>query len=37
MKKYKAYCFDLDGTCIEGKTGIESAVAFYSQVTSTRN
>lgn len=25
---YKAYCFDLDGTVLRGKTGIPSAVAF---------
>lgn len=28
MKRYKAYCFDLDGTVIRGKTGIESAIHF---------
>ena len=32
MKRYKAYCFDLDGTVIRGKTGIESAVRFIHQL-----
>ena len=32
MKRYKAYCFDLDGTVIRGKTGIESAIRFIHQL-----
>lgn len=32
MKKYKAYCFDLDGTVYRGKSGIESAVRFIHQL-----
>ncbi|MBS7344911.1 MAG: TIGR01457 family HAD-type hydrolase [Caryophanon sp.] len=28
MKRYKAYCFDLDGTVYKGKEGIASAVAY---------
>ena len=28
MKKYKAYCFDLDGTVYRGKEGIPSAITF---------
>lgn len=29
---YKAYCFDLDGTVIHGKTGIATAVAFIHKL-----
>lgn len=32
MKKYKAYCFDLDGTVVRGKEGIESAIAFIHKL-----
>lgn len=32
MKKYKAYCFDLDGTVYRGKMGIESAIRFIHQL-----
>ncbi|PYF03740.1 TIGR01457 family HAD-type hydrolase [Ureibacillus chungkukjangi] len=32
MKKYKAYCFDLDGTVYRGKKGIDSAVRFIHQL-----
>ena len=28
MRKYKAYCFDLDGTVYRGKKGIDSAIRF---------
>ncbi|MDN4492901.1 TIGR01457 family HAD-type hydrolase [Ureibacillus aquaedulcis] len=32
MKKYKAYCFDLDGTVYRGRKGIDSAVRFIHQL-----
>lgn len=32
MKKYKAYCFDLDGTVYRGKKGIDSAVHFIHKL-----
>ncbi|KGR75065.1 TIGR01457 family HAD-type hydrolase [Ureibacillus sinduriensis] len=32
MKKYKAYCFDLDGTVYRGKKGIDSAIRFIHQL-----
>ncbi len=32
MKKYKAYCFDLDGTVYRGKKGIDSAIHFIHQL-----
>lgn len=32
MKKYKAYCFDLDGTVYRGKNGIDSAIRFIHKL-----
>nr|WP_106780637.1 TIGR01457 family HAD-type hydrolase [Lysinibacillus timonensis] len=32
MKKYKAYCFDLDGTVYRGQEGIESAIRFIHKL-----
>ncbi|WP_042476111.1 TIGR01457 family HAD-type hydrolase [Bacillus ndiopicus] len=32
MKRYKAYCFDLDGTVYRGNQGIESAIAFIHKL-----
>jgi len=32
MKKYRAYCFDLDGTVYRGKEGIDSAIQFIHKL-----
>ncbi|KGR91659.1 HAD family hydrolase [Ureibacillus massiliensis 4400831 = CIP 108448 = CCUG 49529] len=32
MKRYKAYCFDLDGTVYRGNEGIETAVRFIHRL-----
>lgn len=32
MKKYQAYCFDLDGTVYRGKIGIDSAIRFIHKL-----
>ncbi|MEK4230471.1 TIGR01457 family HAD-type hydrolase [Solibacillus sp. FSL H8-0538] len=32
MKRYKAYCFDLDGTVYRGKSGIDSAIRFIHKL-----
>ncbi|TSI10470.1 TIGR01457 family HAD-type hydrolase [Lysinibacillus sp. BW-2-10] len=32
MKRYKAYCFDLDGTVYRGKEAIDSAIRFIHQL-----
>lgn len=32
MKRYKAYCFDLDGTVYRGDEGIASAIAFIQKL-----
>ncbi|KYG90465.1 HAD family hydrolase [[Bacillus] sp. KCTC 13219] len=32
MKRYKAYCFDLDGTVYRGNKGIDSAITFIHKL-----